>query len=32
MKPMIWSYFLQLSNHMWDPVGSAARSPYLRDY
>ncbi len=32
MKPMIWSYFLQLSNHMWDPPGSPARSPYLRPY
>ena len=32
MKPMIWSYFLQLSNHMWDPPCSPARSPYLRAY
>ena len=22
MKPMIWSYFLQLSNHMWNPIST----------
>ncbi|MBQ2757961.1 MAG: Tat pathway signal protein [Clostridia bacterium] len=29
MKPMIWSYFLQLSNHMWDPIGLPDASPYI---
>ncbi len=29
MKPMIWSYFLQLSNHMWGPIGGRMRSPYF---
>ena len=31
MKPMIWSYFLQLSNHMWNPIGVPSASPYLVD-
>ena len=31
MKPMIWSYFLQLSNHMWNPIGRIHPSPYLVD-
>ena len=32
MKPMIWSYFLQLSNHMWEPPGSPAGSRFLPAY
>jgi hypothetical protein len=28
---MIWSYFLQLSNHMWNPIGRPHSSPYLVD-
>ena len=31
MKPMIWSYFLQLSNHMWSPIGITPASPYFPD-
>ena len=31
MEPMIWSYFLQLSNHMWSPVGSPDDNPYMVD-
>ena len=32
MQPMIWSYFLQLSNHMWSPIGGAPSSPYNIDH
>ena len=32
MKPMIWSYFLQLSNHMWNPIGCTPASPYNIDH
>ena len=32
MKPMIWSFFLQLSNHMWNPIGKGATNPYRVDY
>ncbi len=31
MEPMIWSYFLQLSNHMWNPIGHYRSSPYVLD-
>ena len=31
MEPMIWSYFLQLSNHMWSPIGHYNSSPYMLD-
>lgn len=31
MKPMIWSYFLQLSNHMWRPAGNPGKGPYTPD-
>ena len=32
MKPMIWSYFLQLSNHMWNPIGGGTTNAYRTDY
>lgn len=32
MKPMIWSYFLQLSNHMWRPIGNGTGNAYRIDY
>ena len=31
-EPMIWSYFIQLSNHMWSEPGSIAKFPYLPRY
>ena len=31
MEPMIWSYFLQLSNHMWSPIGAPNKGPYVVD-
>jgi len=31
-EPMIWSYFLHLSYHMWSEPGSPIRSMYLKGY